>query len=662
MDLEHFSVAVTSVDELAEYLGHELICAQERDASEVLVQVYSSSCDPNWIKAIISIVGEFSVKALIVGATTVGEISEGRVKTGTTVVSLSFFSSTKLVPIVLDIPPGQESLMTEKLAVNLASLNASPTGLLMLSTPLSIDCNIVLQDLHGRCPGLPIFGGGAGDYAGMSMTYVFDKDNILDAGLVAVALVSDDLFIERHAFLGWKPVGKRMKITKAEGFTVYEIDGEPAFEVYKHYLGVKADDEFFLNALEFPLLLHRGSQVLARVPVLANPDGSITFIADIKQGEFVQLGYGDISLILADARNLQEKIKQFRPQGVYAYSCGCRRFLMQEDVELELLPLEALAPTAGFFTYGEFFDFGDQSPLLNSAIVVVAIREGASEIETGGETYLGENVTEDHYEDPYHRRHSRVLSRFLYYLESVTQELVVSNQHKSQFLSNMSHELRTPLNAIIGYTEIVLEELADKGDERSVSDLGKVITASNQLLSLVGDVLDFTKIEAGKETLNYGYISLGALMENVANTAKPQVMANGNELVVQVEDQEKICWLESKKVTQVLLNLLGNAAKFTTQGKVTLLANIQGADLKFTVQDTGLGISEEHIKTIFEEFRQVEMSHARMYGGAGLGLAISLGLTKLMGGEIDVQSEFGCGSTFTLTLPCEEEREPKVGL
>ena len=651
--MEHFSVAITSIGELTRYLDHDLLREHEQDAQGVLVQVYSGSCDSEWIQAVVDILKKFSSKASIVGATTVGEISEGRVKTNTTVVSLSFFQSTSIYPIALAVEPGNEKDATKRFAEAVANINGSCTaGLLLLATPLSIDCNVMLKELYEHHPGLPVFGGGAGDYAGMANTFVFDGDNVFDAGMVAVALVSDTLSIVRHAFLGWKPVGKSMTVTKSDGFQVQEIDGEPAFNVYEQYLGVKADDDFFLNALEFPLLIKRGDQELARVPVAAGDDGSIAFIADINQGEQVRLGYGDASLIIEEARSLQEKIKAFMPQAIYAYSCGCRRFLLQEDAELELFPLESVAPTSGFFTYGEFYDFGDQSPLLNSTIVVVGLREGERKKRDVDLLFdpAADGVGDS---DPYHRRHSRVLSRFLYYLESVTKELQVSNQHKSQFLSNMSHELRTPLNAIIGYTEIVKQDLEEKGGhERSVSDLDKVVLASNHLLDLVSGVLDFTKIEAGQIPLQCEYTNLSEVLEYVVVNAQPIMETNNNEFNLMANQEDLVLWLDSKKVLQILLNLLNNAAKFTEQGKIALNVVYEKGTLAFTVSDTGIGIARSHQDRIFEEFRQVDMSHARAHGGAGLGLAISLGLAKLMDGAITVESELGQGSAFTFSFPC----------
>jgi hypothetical protein len=215
-----------------------------------------------------------------------------------------------------------------------------------------------------------------------------------------------------------------MTVTKAKGLFLQEIDGRPAFEVYHQYLGIKADKNFFFNSLEFPILLKRGERILAATAIYVRPDGSIMTGTPMQEGETFQFGYGDITMILDQIPRLQRKIEQFAPEAIYVYSCLTRRFLLQEDVELELRPFEEIAPSAGFFTNGEFCDLGDQSAYLNTTIVLVALREGDAQqrqvLDKKHEKPL-------EFKDPFQRRHSRILSSFRYFLEAVTNELVQAN-------------------------------------------------------------------------------------------------------------------------------------------------------------------------------------------------------------------------------------------
>lgn len=230
-----------------------------------------------------------------------------------------------------------------------------------------------------------------------------------------------------------------------------------------------------------------------------------------------------------------------------------------------------------------------------------------------------------------------------------------ANQIKSQFLATMSHELRTPLNAILGYSEMVKEEAIESGYEGFLPDLNKVIASGKHLLVLINDVLDLSKIETGEMKLYNETFKITDLVNEVVQTIQPYVEDTGNNLVVDSEsDWGEMC-ADLTKIRQILLNLLDNAVKFTTQGtvtfKVTSQINQTSSWLYFQVSDTGIGLTEEQSEHLFQIFTQVDSSSTRKYGGTGLGLAISQRFAKMMGGQITVQSTPGQGSTFTVRLP-----------
>jgi signal transduction histidine kinase/putative methionine-R-sulfoxide reductase with GAF domain len=227
--------------------------------------------------------------------------------------------------------------------------------------------------------------------------------------------------------------------------------------------------------------------------------------------------------------------------------------------------------------------------------------------------------------------------------------------HKSEFLANMSHELRTPLNAIIGYSEMLQEEAEDLGEAALLPDLGKINAAGKHLLELINDILDLSKIEAGKMDLYLETFSVQDLVRDVAAIVRPLVDKNVNTLVVNCPDDVGVMHADLTKVRQALFNLLSNAAKFTDHGTITLDASREsGADgdwLTFAVSDTGIGMTDEQLGRLFEAFSQAEASTRTKYGGTGLGLAISRQFCRLMGGDITVISAYGEGSTFTVRLP-----------
>src|SRR5215211_3698321 len=230
--------------------------------------------------------------------------------------------------------------------------------------------------------------------------------------------------------------------------------------------------------------------------------------------------------------------------------------------------------------------------------------------------------------------------------------LEIASQHKSQFLANMSHELRTPLNAIIGYSEMLQEEAEDLDQETLIPDLQKVNAAGKHLLGLINDILDLSKIEAGRMDLFVETFEVGGLIRDVGAIVRPLVEKNGNALVVRCPEDLGEMRADLTKVRQALFNLLSNASKFTDHGTITLAVERESDDwLTFAVGDTGIGMTEEQLGRLFQAFSQAEASTRTKYGGTGLGLAISRQFCRLMGGDLTVTSVYGEGSTFTVRLP-----------
>jgi signal transduction histidine kinase len=229
-----------------------------------------------------------------------------------------------------------------------------------------------------------------------------------------------------------------------------------------------------------------------------------------------------------------------------------------------------------------------------------------------------------------------------------------ASRAKSAFLANMSHELRTPLNAILGYSELLQEEAQDIQPD-FIPPLQKINTAGRHLLSLLSGILDLSKIEAGKMLLQPENFRVSHLVDEVANTILPLVEKNANRIEVNYPDNPGTMWADMTKVRQVLYNLLSNACKFTDKGLIQLEVRremVEGAEwVKFKVSDTGIGISPETMKKLFNEFTQADASTTRKYGGTGLGLVISQRFCQMMGGQITAESEPGKGSTFTINLP-----------
>ena len=239
-------------------------------------------------------------------------------------------------------------------------------------------------------------------------------------------------------------------------------------------------------------------------------------------------------------------------------------------------------------------------------------------------------------------------------IQDKSRQLAEASEHKSQFLASMSHELRTPLNAIIGLTEMMVSNAPRFGTEKALEPLRRVNAAGTHLLSLINEILDLSKVEAGKLELNPEPVNLARLIDEVIGTAGQLAEKNQNRLVVEAQENLGALTADSMRLKQILLNLLSNACKFTKEGEVALRVRkvADGRDwVELAVADTGIGLTAEQQAKLFQDFTQADSLTARRYGGTGLGLALSRKLARMMGGDVTVASEMGKGSVFTVRLP-----------
>ncbi|MBD3671771.1 MAG: response regulator [Gammaproteobacteria bacterium] len=249
-------------------------------------------------------------------------------------------------------------------------------------------------------------------------------------------------------------------------------------------------------------------------------------------------------------------------------------------------------------------------------------------------------------------------------LASARDDALEASKLKSQFLANMSHELRTPLNAVIGYSEMIEEEANDQGVDQIASDASKINRAGRHLLSLINDILDLSKIEAGRMDVYVERFDINAMLNDVITTATPLVDKNQNQLIADIQPDMGLMQSDQIKVRQILLNLISNAAKFTNEGKITIRANTGSENsrnhVKIEISDTGIGMNEQQLNSLYSAFTQADSSTTRKYGGTGLGMAISKHFIDILKGDIEVESEYGEGTSFRLYLPLEHHQPKPV--
>jgi len=236
-------------------------------------------------------------------------------------------------------------------------------------------------------------------------------------------------------------------------------------------------------------------------------------------------------------------------------------------------------------------------------------------------------------------------------LEEKGRQLAAASRHKSEFLANMSHELRTPLNAILGFNEMILGEIYGDVSPSMREPLTDIQNSGKHLLRLINNVLDLSKIEAGRMELSPADYSVQDTVERVRASLHPLAAEKGLEFVVSVPGDIPLAYGDGGRLTQCLMNLAGNALKFTRQGRVTLSVELQAEDLVYHVADTGIGVAKDKIDSLFTEFRQGDASITSEFGGTGLGLSITRKFVEMHGGRVWVESELGKGSTFSFSVP-----------
>jgi len=237
-------------------------------------------------------------------------------------------------------------------------------------------------------------------------------------------------------------------------------------------------------------------------------------------------------------------------------------------------------------------------------------------------------------------------------IQDKSQQLEIANRHKSEFLANMSHELRTPLNAVIGFSEVLAERYFGELNEKQMEYVNDIHSSGRHLLGLINDILDLSKIEAGRMELDLADFDLPAALQNAMTLVKERAQRHGIALSLEVDLSLGLVRADERKFKQIMLNLLSNAVKFTPEGgKVSVAAKPNGAGVEVAVSDTGVGIAPEDHDAVFEEFKQVGRDYTRKAEGTGLGLALTKRFVELHGGQIRIASSLGKGATFTFTLP-----------
>jgi len=341
------------------------------DSPSLLIQIFTSENNKKFIESLLQDINQLCPEAMIIGSTTDGEIMSGKVSTHKTVLSFTSFEKTSLK--VESIVHKQNGFFSGKYIAE-KLIDERTKLIIAFADGLSTNGETFLEGLNSVNSSVIVAGGLAGDNATFIKTFVFTKDIILENGAVAVALNSDTLSITNDYSFNWRRIGKVLTITEVVGNRVYKIDDRTAVDTYIHYLGEGMEEGLPAVGIEFPLITVRNGIKIARAVLVRHDDGSLSFAGNFKRGDKVQFGYGDPEDILKHSHDILQNIEDNPPEAIFVYSCMARRHFMPDIIEVETLPLEDIAPVAGFFTYGEFFT-STKKELLNQSMTLIALSE-----------------------------------------------------------------------------------------------------------------------------------------------------------------------------------------------------------------------------------------------------------------------------------------------
>ncbi|SKB72139.1 diguanylate cyclase (GGDEF) domain-containing protein [Lachnospiraceae bacterium] len=359
-----------ALSEVKEWIGRH-------EVRSVLFHLFSMRSDEKMIREVQGAILKELPDAHIVGTSTNGDICDGHLADPGLVMSVSIFKSTDIEVRLFPCEPGQESTIGAEIreAIDSVPNIAAAETFVTLKT---INCHKILNEVEKCRAGIPVFGGGsANEQIDRPETFVLDHDRVIPDAIALVIYKGDDLHIDiRHA-IGWKPLGRDLRVTRIEGRRLFELDFKPAGDVYSKYLDIQADDDFFSNILEFPIMSHQHGFEVLRLPFSCRrEDGSILLAADVEKCSTVNLSYGDPEVIRGDVTAMRRELEKFSPEGIFLYSCGVRRLYWKHLINKETFPFAGLAPTAGFYSSGEIMRMDNYLIEHHVTLIAVAMREG----------------------------------------------------------------------------------------------------------------------------------------------------------------------------------------------------------------------------------------------------------------------------------------------
>jgi len=608
----------------------------------VLIQIFSGESKEKIEKLLDFIKSNFS-HAATVFASSDGEIYQDRVLTQSSVISISLFESTELKTTHKRM--GDSFANGEEVAKELIT----PKTKLIIAFTDGIRSNgeAFLRGIYSVAPDVKVAGGLAGDNGKLIKTFIGIDGDIYDGGAVAVALDSEVLHVDSLYNFGWKSIGLPHQITSSRANRVYTIDDMTAVDFYKKYLGKDVAHLLPAIGIEFPLIIKRKGLTIARAVIAKHDDGSLSFAGEIPQGENVHIGVGDKLRIISNPINKESLMVE----AFYIYSCMARRRFLPDLIEQEIKHFANIAPTSGFFTYGEFYT-NEKPELLNQTLTAVALSESNKEIKIEHENTLY-NTKSDH--DTTLAALTNILEITSEELANVTQlrktDMITSQQAKlvqmGEMINMIAHQWRQPLNSIsTAAIKLNMQSELDLATQEEIKKTTKFIEKTAQEMSkTINDFMDFTKPRNKKEL-----VKVKDIVNDILRIMGAQ-LKNHNITFVQEIEKELTITTFSTDLEHVLINLFSNARDVLDERRkenkeIRLKAYKKDKDCIIEVSDNGGGIADDIINRVFEPY----FTTKEQGKGTGIGLYMSKKIVETsLNGTISVKN-IKDGAKFSIRL------------
>jgi len=362
------NLCYTNLENLRQYIELQRYSVEKN----LLVQIFTSDLDNSYLSLMLDTLTSTLSHSVIIGATTDGEIYDGKSVSQKTILSFTTFQDVTVRAEIYDLNHS-DFKVGRTIATNLYTKDTK--ALILFADGLTINGDDLLDGIYDVNKEIVIAGGLAGDYRRMQKTFVICNGEIRSNAVIACALNSKELIVNTAYVFGWRPIGKQMIVTKADGNRLYELDNEPLQNLYAKYLGENVAKALPVSAGEYPLIINRFGKQVARAALNLLEDGSMLYAGNFKIGDKVKFGYGHIPLILSDANHILENISDIPIESIFIYSCSARKYFMRDEVNAELALLEYLGGMSGFFTYGEFFHGSQKNELLNETMTMLLLSE-----------------------------------------------------------------------------------------------------------------------------------------------------------------------------------------------------------------------------------------------------------------------------------------------